>query len=84
MKYRKKPVVIEAMQLTSGKFWDVYHWIDESGAVDEWDDEPLGIKIKTLEGDVWAREGDWVIRGISDEFYPCKPDIFELTYEVAK
>jgi len=84
MKFRKKPVVIEAMQLTSGSFWDVYRWIDASGAVSEWDDEPLGIKIKTLEGEMWAREGDWVINGVSDEFYPCKPDIFELTYEVAE
>lgn len=83
MKFRKKPVEIEAMRLTSGAFWDVYNWVEEHGAgVSEWDDEPLGFKINTLEGVMWAREGDWVIKGVAGEFYPCKPDIFEMTYEL--
>jgi hypothetical protein len=39
--------------------------------------------IQTLEGDMWARPGDWIIKGVQGEFYPCKPDIFEATYEPA-
>lgn len=41
----------------------------------------IGLKIKTLEGDMRAEKGDWIIKGVNGEFYPCKPDIFEKTYE---
>lgn len=44
-------------------------------------DGPFGITIRTLEGDMTASPGDWIIRGVQGEFYPCKPDIFEATYE---
>lgn len=76
MKYRKKPVVIEAMQYTRNAL--------EAERVAEWcggtqsDD---GCMIETLEGDMLARYGDWIIKGVQGEFYPCKPDIFEMTYE---
>ena len=86
MKFRKKPVVIEARQLTDNAMWDVYHWIDDNGGrVKEWcwDADERYIKIETLEGDHKAQEGDWIIKGVKGEFYPCKPDIFEMTYEVA-
>ena len=90
MKFRKKPVVIEAKQLTGDSFQEIYNWISEYGYVKEWcwDDgettmPPIErfIKIKTLEGFVVASEFDWVIKGVKGEFYPCKPDIFEMTYE---
>jgi hypothetical protein len=79
--YRKKPVVIEAMQLTSN---------DALAAAITWcggrpwmvDMEP-GVQIKTLEGIMYASPGDWIIKGVKGEFYPCKPDIFEATYEPA-
>jgi hypothetical protein len=94
-KYRKKPVVIDAIQL----LWDT--WNDICGFVSKesfaggvyLDDktfeelpegktsQTLGLKIKTLEGTHLARQGDYIIKGVSGEFYPCKPDIFEQTYE---
>jgi len=92
MKYRKKPVVIEAKQLTDNSFQEIYNWISESGYVKEWcwdsDDTMMPpierfMKIKTFEGFITASEFDWVIKGVKGEFYPCKPDIFEMTYEPA-
>lgn len=80
MKFRKKPVVIEAIQ------WDV-----TIGA--EYDIELMGCKftvrpdnpdyliIETLEGNMQASPWDWIIKGVKGEFYPCKPDIFVATYE---
>jgi hypothetical protein len=78
-RYRKKPIVIEAMQLT-GEDWTwrtILNWVPE--AFERQD----GIIIPTLEGDHLAQPGDWIIRGVAGEFYPCKPDIFEATYEAA-
>lgn len=79
--FRKKPVVVEAMQFTNESKNQVFHWItcnryprvDESG-------NPT-LVIQTLEGDHTATLGDWIIKGVKGEFYPCKPDIFEATYE---
>lgn len=76
-KFRKKPVVIEAMQLTADNPIEVRQWCDGV----EWDDNPVEVKIRTLEGTMTASEGDWVIKGVKGEFYPCKPDIFAETYE---
>ena len=85
MKFRKKPVTIEAMQLTEGNFSEVFNWVHkghppEMNAIIFRD---LGsvVGIRTLEGVLWCSIGDWVIKGVLGEFYPCKPDIFELTYE---
>lgn len=81
MKYRKKPVEIEAIQFIidhpqldelrdfAGDHIN-YEWLNEGN-----------IYIETLEGDMRADEGDYIIKGVKGEFYPCKPDIFELTYE---
>lgn len=89
-KFRKKPVVIEAQKVTENSFLSIMRWIDEEGGkTGEWcwdkDDDQFIIEryltIETLEGGMRAQECDWVIKGISGEFYPCKPDIFELTYE---
>lgn len=84
MKYRKKPVVIDAFQLKSGillteiySFFGVYS-DDDFKPFDFVDDK---IIIKTLEGEMTATDGDYIIKGIKGEFYPCKADIFEATYE---
>ena len=92
MKYRKKPVVIEARQLNGDSLFDIMRWINENnGRVSDWCwDSPSvymperNFTIETLEGDMRAEDGDWIIKGVKGEFYPCKPDIFELTYEVAE
>ena len=97
-KYRKKPVVIEALQLR----WDTWNEMCEFAGVGRLEDgkptgcyvgedgialpegmtsEEIGLLIPTLEGLHLARQNDFVIKGIKGEFYPCKPDIFEATYE---
>lgn len=75
MKFRKKPVVIEAKQ-----FWvfDIDGW---PHGVYEDNTSPTGYRIDTLEGSHEVTEGDWIITGIKGERYPCKRDIFEMTYE---
>ena len=80
-KYRKKPVVIEAVQYGpySAPTVELAMFLEGSGAILTKD----GIVIPTLEGDHLARVGDWIIKGVAGEFYPCKPDIFEQTYETA-
>jgi hypothetical protein len=83
--FRKKPVVIEARQLTHADMWPVYEWIDAGSGVKEWNWDADGryIDIRTLEGVIRASEGDWIIKGVAGEMYPCKPDIFAATYEPA-
>ncbi|TCX53838.1 hypothetical protein [Dehalobacter sp. 14DCB1] len=76
MKYRKKPVVIEAVQFNNSA--DIHEFCGEKVR------EPIGVdymEIETLEGIMRANNGDFIIKGINGEFYPCKPDIFEKTYE---
>ena len=86
-KYRKKPVVIEAYQLpAAGVPWpdEFYEWANEVGfGIHQWWDSGYGegLYVKTLEGTMKADPGDWIICGVNGEFYPCKPDIFEATYE---
>jgi hypothetical protein len=76
--YRKKPVVIEAAgPLTNENVLDICRWCDAK----EWSNDPAELKIKTLEGTMIASEGDYIIRGVSGEFYPCKPEIFAKTYD---
>lgn len=93
-KYRKKPVVIEAVKLG----WDTWNEVCDFMPDDMFkgiylDDKnfevlpktdtsnTMGMSIKTLEGEMIARQGDYIIKGVKGEFYPCKPDIFEMTYE---
>ncbi len=78
MKFRKKPVVIEAIQWTGDNYLAVNEWCQGAIPRDVLRDT---LQIRTLEGVMTARVGDWVIRGVSGEFYPCKPDIFAATYE---
>lgn len=81
MLYRKKPVVIEANQLqyTTESQDQIIAW--SGGLIRKGADG--GLIIPTLEGDMTASTGDYIIKGIKGEFYPCKPDIFEATYEPA-
>ena len=79
-KFRKKPVVVDAVQYNGGNGAEIMEF---TGATDELVEDFVNetISIHTLEGVMTARRGDWVIRGVKGEFYPCKPDIFEQTYE---
>ena len=86
MKYRKKPVVIEAVQLR----WDTWSEMCDHAGVGklkdgkpegQMDGEKIGLAIPTLEGLMIGNENDWIIKGVKGEIYPCKPDIFEVTYE---
>jgi hypothetical protein len=79
-KYRKKPVEIEAVLLTENNPRNAAIWCDGQIAVDE-SENLVGIDIRTLEGTMRANVGDWIIKGVKGEFYPCKPDIFDVTYE---
>ena len=84
-KYRKKPVVIEAQLVTYGNRHEVAKWCNAFVA-DTLHTGPIAggiLAIDTLEGQMWAQNGDYIIKGIKGEFYPCKPDIFALTYEEA-
>jgi len=83
MKYRKKPVVVEALlyqaELGNNR---VMNWLSLHGAnVHGWLFHDGEISIPTLEGVMKASDGDWIIKGVKGEFYPCKPDIFAATYE---
>lgn len=81
-KYRKKPVVINAFQFMRAGYTPDW-FLDELKAGRAWyqgGDEPY-YTIETLEGNHRASLGDWIIQGVKGECYPCKPDIFEMTYE---
>lgn len=82
MKFRKKPIEIEAIQFTNETKDQVYNFVtcNKSASFDGGTKNPI-LKIQTLEGVMVARVGDWIIRGVVGEYYPCKPDIFEQTYE---
>ncbi|KGL44498.1 hypothetical protein EP56_07815 [Listeriaceae bacterium FSL A5-0209] len=88
MKYRKKPVEVEAFQFDPDKNAREPDWFwlgigtgviaaQYQGSVQSW-------HIETLEGLMQISKGDWIIRGVKGELYPCKPDIFEMTYEAVK
>ena len=87
MRYRKMPVIIDAIQWTGDNYKEMKLFADES----ETKVDPIFkyhldgfLTIKTLEGVVTASENDWIVKGIQGEFYPVKPDIFQLTYEKVK
>lgn len=93
MKYHKKPVEIEAVQLTWANWGEVcdfvqlpwgpegVHGCHSDKGVESDSGEKIGLIIPTLEGNMLANENDYIIKGVHGEFYPCKPDIFEETYE---
>ncbi|MBC1982787.1 hypothetical protein [Listeria booriae] len=96
MKYRKKPVVVEAVQLTWENWNEVCEFVtlpwgpdgvrgchSDKGVVSD-SGERIGLIIPTLEGEMKAVQGDYIVRGVQGEFYPCKPKIFESTYELVE
>ena len=80
-KFRKKPVVILAWRLPEGTSFEPTEWLDEALREGVFWFTGDGARIKTLEGELHASPGDWIIKGVKGEIYPCKPDIFEATYE---
>lgn len=80
-RYRKKPVVIDAVQWDGNNYAELRSFIGDSLDA-QWSVGGYCF-INTLEGRMNAYVGDWIIRGVQGEFYPCKPDIFEATYEPA-
>lgn len=79
MKYRKKPIVIEAMQYNGKNSTEIMVQLGMPEIGEELCSDDL--LINTLEGEMRASVGDYIIKGIKGEFYPCKPDIFEASYE---
>ncbi len=85
--YRKKPVVIEAFRFDgtppdATNAESIIGWMG-GGVILRLDGDDLAISIRTLEGNMRADLGDWIIKGVEGEFYPCKPNIFAKTYEDA-
>lgn len=78
MKYRKKPVVVEAIQFI-GNFDEIESFV--GGDAEMRDGKLL---VATLEGPLTASDGDYIIKGVKGEYYPCKPDVFHMTYEKAE
>ncbi|MDD5112366.1 MAG: hypothetical protein PHG85_07470 [Candidatus Altiarchaeota archaeon] len=87
MKFRKKPVVIEAVQFRADTLTELYEFLGIVGkgcfldcgyGIDPTDGH---FKITTLDGVMVANIGDWILKGVKGEFYPCKPDIFEQCFE---
>ena len=76
--YRKKPVVIEALQFT-GNFDEIEEFVGEDAELRKGE-----LVVATLEGPLHASDGDFIIKGIKGEFYPCKPEIFAATYELVE
>jgi len=87
MYYRKKPVIVQAFQFFRCEFSSLPDWIrgyTHLRYTEDDQDMVTEIYIDTLEGTVCANEGDWIIQGVKGELYPCKPDIFDATYNKVK
>ena len=88
--YVKKPIEIKAIQFLCGETFsrkDALFWSNFGSVLFAWDSERpwdgwIEIKIETLEGTMFAKDGDWIIEGIEGEIYPCKDSIFQATYEL--
>lgn len=80
-KFVKKPVEIEAIQFTGDNYKEIREFT-KANSVAVWDGQVVThLLINTLEGAMKAQVNDWIIRGVKGEYYPCKPDIFEATYD---
>lgn len=96
LSFRKKPVEVEAIQVTEAcrlardDFWAMPQWLIDAyegkndAGVRSVVFTPEGVHITTLEGTMIGDHGDWIIRGVKGELYPCKPDIFAATYEAVE
>jgi len=83
-KFRKKPMVIEAIQWTGDNIESIRAFMEPDKPIQWTDAHSNCLIIHTLEGDHRADISDWIIRGVKGEYYPCKPDIFEMTYELVE
>ena len=89
MRFKKKPVEVEAVKWTGENLREIINftgWHELAATKWSWEEYEKvvslhGLKIFTLEGSHSAAVGDWIIKGVHGEFYPCKPDIFDKTYE---
>lgn len=91
MKYRKKPIIIEAILYDGTNFDELWNWACPSndtlkspihcGNLEDASEDYNILYVETLEGEVRVNPPIWIIKGIKGEFYPCKPDIFEQSYE---
>lgn len=81
-KFRKKPVEVEALQYKNDaeSIAEIHDFVNGTISVD-YSKEPPILKIPTLEGEMKAKPGDYIIKGVEGEFYPCRSDIFDKTYE---
>lgn len=86
MKYRKKPVVVEALQFLDDdtRVCELSEFTNGDVVVFGDEEHYSYAMVKTLEGDMRAEIGDYIIKGVNGEFYPCKPDIFAKTYEAVE
>jgi hypothetical protein len=85
LNYRKKPVVIQAWQFTKNNYKYGVPLEFKNDTVSLWSQfggDVIGGEIETLEGVHTVSENDWIIKGVKGEFYPCKPDVFEMTYDI--
>lgn len=82
--YKKKPVVIEAKVFTNESATSVADWAGSQAMLEHTPDNTWQLVIHTLEGDMVANEGDYILKGVKGEFYPCREDIFLETYEPAE
>lgn len=84
IRVRKRPVAVEAMYYDGFNRREIRNWMKEESAISSAKSNDLDDKFRivTLEGTMTVKPGDWVIKGIKGEFYPCNPDIFEATYEL--
>lgn len=84
-KFRKKPVVVEAMQfidLMSGV--QIEEWSEGYAVIQRSSANPPRLLVATMEGNIYADLTDWIIKGVENEFYPCKDSVFKATYEPVK
>ena len=85
MKFKKKPIVIDAVQWTGDNVSEILDFVGHRDIRmtnhTKNDIEVCDLYINTLEGPIHASEGDWIIKGTSGEFYPCRPDVFEEIYD---
>lgn len=83
MKFRKKPVVIDAVKFTGTNQMEIAAFANGGEQPSKFEIDPeRGLSIETLEGVMHVSPGDWVIRGVKGEYYPCKPDIFRASYDL--
>ncbi len=84
MKYKKRPIMVEAVQWTDDNIDEIFDFCTAAYLDADNPRNEVELHIRTREGSLVANDGDYIIKGIQGEYYPCKPDIFEQTYEPVK